>query len=95
LNAIHARGISRLSRQRHPQALVADLQGHARALRDNHVYLQTDRTHFISDKIADIKRWMIDAFNLTTATRRRRYDRETFDVARSFSATARAWPETI
>jgi carboxyl-terminal processing protease len=35
-------------------------------LQDNHVYLQTDRTHFISDKIADIKRWMVDAFDLET-----------------------------
>src|SRR5262249_1307333 len=37
-------------------------------LRDNHVYLQTDTTFFVSDKIADVKRWMIEAFALESAS---------------------------
>ena len=38
------------------------------AIPDNHVYLHTERSRFISDRIADIKSWMVDAFDLESAS---------------------------
>lgn len=49
-----------------PNELLQVFQDMLAPLQDNHVYLQTDHTQFISDKIADIKRWMVDAFDLVT-----------------------------
>ena len=67
-NAIHARHQPLVTATTSASSLLQIFQDMLEPLRDNHVYLQTDRTHFISDKIADIKRWMIDAFNFTTAS---------------------------
>lgn len=65
---IYTRHQHRIAAATPPSELLLVFQDMLEPLRDNHVYLQTDRTHFISDKIADVKQWMIDAFDLTTAS---------------------------
>ena len=44
--------------------LRATLEGMLAELRDNHVYLKTAHSSFVSDRIAHIKQWMVDAFAL-------------------------------
>ncbi len=64
--------------------LLRVFQDMLQPLHDNHVYLQTDQTHFISDKIANIKRWMVDAFDLKTPSLG---DSDTIARLQSFVAT--------
>src|SRR5262245_722723 len=51
-----------VSRQSDDAALREAFEAMLTELHDNHVYLKTPRSSFVSDRIADIKRWMVDAF---------------------------------
>jgi len=66
--AIRHRHRGRVTPATTPDELRRIFEEMLEVLRDNHVYLQTDTSYFVSDKIADIKRWMIDAFALESAS---------------------------